>query len=324
MTASSYLAAAPVVRRVRGYFAPVNRVAGAPAIFDPAEMGRFALDTPPAPWISLGWIRDFARKAGSRTAPVLTGVPATVLEQTREMVDAQVSFGFESWTKLTMALAAGSQHMNLLIPASGAEAGADGATGAGAVTIQSGATATLVPMAASDAAKFTAGQIVAVDVDYTGQVGFVGSPVSGAYVKTALADVDYVRRVTFNVALISVVSSTGLTLAEALPGGAPVVGMKAQAALGFVDREGGSFFQEWSGLFVMEGGQGERIFFFYPRMQSLGSAAEVGRLVDAKRGSTLERVLLSGEFRALPVTDSLDGERVVCYRSFLPGAAALV
>jgi hypothetical protein len=324
MTASSYLAAAPVVRRVRGYFAPVNRVAGAQVVFDPAETGRFALDAPPAPWISLGWIRDFARKAGSRTAPVLTGIPAGVLEQTRETVDAQVSFGFESWTKLTMALAAGSQHMNLLVAATGTAAGADGAVGAGAVAIQSGATTTLLPMAAVDAAKFTAGQLVTVDVDYTGQVGFVGSPVSGAYVKSALTDVDFVRRVTFNVALISVVSSTGLTLAEVLPGGAPAAGMKAQAALGFVDREGGSFFQEWSGLFVMEGGQGERIFFYYPRLQSLGSSAEVGLLLDSKRGSTLERVLLSGEFRALPVTDSLDGERVVCYRSFLPGVGALV
>ena len=324
MTASSYLAAAPVVRRVRGYFAPVNRVAGTPAAFDPAEMGRFALDAPPAPWISLGWIRDFARKAASKTAPVLTGIPAGVLEQVRETVDAQVSFGFESWTKLTMALAAGSQHMNLLVAASGTAAQADGAAAAPAVAIQTGATATMLPMAAADAAKFTAGQIVAVDVDYAGQTGFVGSPVSGAYIKTALTDVDYVRRVTFNVALISVVSSTGLTLAEALPGGVPVTGMKAQAALGFVDREGGRFFQEWSGLFVMEGGQGERIFFFYPRLQSLGSAAEVGRPMDSKGGSSLERVLLEGAFRALPVTDSLDGERVVCYRSFLPGAAALV
>jgi hypothetical protein len=194
----------------------------------------------------------------------MTGVPAGVLEQTRETVEAQVSFGFESWTKLTMALAAGSQHMNLLVPASGAAAGADGGTGAGAVAIESGATATLLPMAAADAAKFTAGQIVAVDVDYAGQLGFVGSPVSGAYVKTAtppvVTDVDYVRRVTFNVALIAAVTEVGLTLAEALPGGAPGPGMKAQAAVGFVDREGGSFFQEWSGLFVREGGQGERIF----------------------------------------------------------------
>ena len=47
-------------------------------------------------------------------------------------------------------------------------------------------------------------------------------------------------------------------------------------------------------------------------------------LLDGKRGGTLERVSLSGEFRALPVTDPLDGERVVCYRSFLPSATAVV
>jgi hypothetical protein len=214
MAATSYLAAAPVVRRVRGYFAPVNRAAGTPVIFDPAELGGFVLDTPPAPWVSLGWIQDFARKAGSKTAPVLTGIPAAPLEQVRETLDAQVSFRFLSWTKLTMALATGSQHMNLLAAATGAAGAADGGAGA----LQTGATATFLPMLAADAATFAAGQIVAVDVDYAGQVGFVGSPVSGAYVKAGLAgvlaDVDYVRRVTFNVALVASVSTTGLTLAE--------------------------------------------------------------------------------------------------------------
>jgi len=324
MTASSYVAPAPVVRRVRGYFAPVNRTAGMPVLFDPALQGRFAFDSPPAPWVSLGWITDFSRKAASKTVPILSGVPAAVLEQVRETLDAQVSLRFVSWTKLTMALATGSQHMNLPAPLAGAAAAADGAVAAPAVPIESGATATLVPMAAADAAKFTVGQVVAVDVDYTGQTGFVGSPVSGAYVKSVLTDVDYVRRVTFNVGMVASVSTAGVTLVQALPGGAPASGMKAQALMGFVDREGGSFFQEWSGLFVMEGSQGERIFFHYPRLQSLGSATESMTLLDEKRGGTLERVLLGGEFRALPVTDSLDGERVVCYRSFLPAASAIV
>jgi hypothetical protein len=325
MAISSYLAPAPVVRRVRGYFAAVNRGAGTPVLFDPAELGGFALDAPPAPWVSLGWIKNFVRKAGSKTAPILTGIPAAVLEQTRETLDAQVGLQFLSWTKLTMALATGSQHMNLLVPASGAAAAADGGTAAAAAVIQSGATATLVPLPAADAAKFSAGQRVAVDVDYTGQTGFVGSPVSGAYVKAALTDVDYVRRVTFNVATVASVATTGLaglTLTDALPGGVPATGMKVQALTGFVDREGGSFFQEWSALFVMEGAQGERVFFHYPRLQALGSAVEVAGSLDGRTrnsgGGTLERVLLAGEFRALPVTDPLDGERVVCYRSFLP------
>jgi hypothetical protein len=324
MTAGSYLAAGPVVRRVRGYFAPVNRAGSVPAVFDAAEMGGFSLEAPPAPWVSLGWIADFARVAGSRTAPVLTGVPAGVLEQVRESVEAQVSLRFLSWTKLTMALATGSQHMNLLVAAGGAAAAGDGGTGAGASVREAGATATLLPMAAADAARFMAGQLLAVDVDYAGQVGFVGSPVSAAYVKAgAVTDVDYVRRVTFNVARVASVSTAGLTLAEALPGGAPMAGMKASAAVGFVDREGGSFFQEWSALFVLEGAEGERVFFYYPRLQALGGAVETAKPINVKAGGTLERVMLAGSFRALPVVDSLDGERVVCYRSFLPAAGAL-
>lgn len=327
MAANWFSAAAPVTRRVRAYFAPVNRTAQTPVLFDPSQQGGFSLDAPPSPWVSLGFIEGFSRKAGSKATTIVSGTPASALAQVRESVNAQVSLKFLSWTKLTMALATGSQHMNLLVPATGAAGAADGAAAVPAVTILSGATATMLPMAQADAARFAAGQMVVVDVDNTGQTGYVGSPVAGAYVRTSLADVDYVRRVSFNVALVASSGATGLTLAEPLPGGAPAVPgtspMKAQAAVGFVDREGGSFFQEWSGLFVMEGAQGERIFYYYPRLQAIGGAAETGSLLQAK-GSTLERVLLTGTWRALPVTDGIDGERVVCYRSFLPAANALV
>jgi hypothetical protein len=324
MTANWFSAPAPVTRRVRAYFAAVNRAEQAPVLFDPAEQGGFSLDVPPAPWIDLGWIQGFARKSASKSAAVMTGIPAAPLEQVRETLAAQVSFDFMSWTKLTMALATGSQHMNLLAPAGGAAVAPDGAQAATAVVVQSGSTATSIVLAAADAAKFGAGAIVAVDVDYTGQTGYIGTPISGAYAKQPLTDVDYIRRVTFNVARVSQVSGTTLTLVEALPGGAPAVGAKLQAVTGFVDREGGSFYQEWSALFVMQGSQGERMFFHYPRLQSLCGAEEAMQSLDAKHKGGLERVLLKGQFLALPVTDALDGERVLCYRSFLPAANALI
>ena len=84
--------------------------------------------------------RDFARKSASKSTPLMTGIPAAPLEQVRETLLAQVSLQFLSWTKLTMALATGSQHMNVLAPASGAAAAADGAQAAPAVTPQSGST----------------------------------------------------------------------------------------------------------------------------------------------------------------------------------------
>jgi len=324
MAVNWFSAPAPVTRRVRGYFAPVSRTSQTPVLFDPAEQGGFSLNAPPNPWISLGWIQGFTRKPGSKTTAVLTGIPAAALEQVRETIEAQVSFEFLSWTKLTMALATGSQHMNLLTAASGATLAANGAAAATAVTVTSGSTSTFVALSATDAAKFSANAIIALDEDYTGQTGYVGTPISGAYVRTALTDVDYIRRVTFNIALVSGVTSAGLTLAEALPGGAPASGSKLQAVKGFVDREGGSFYQEWSALFVMQGSQGERIFFHYPRLQAVASAQETALPLDSKQKDGLERVLLKGQFLALPVTDPLDGERVVCYRSFLPATNTLV
>jgi hypothetical protein len=324
MTATWFLAPAPVARRVRAYFAPVNRASQTPVLFDPSQQGHFNLDVPPAPWIDLGWIQDFVRMPASKSAPLLTGIPAAPLEQVRETLQAQMSLQFLSWTKLTMALATGSQHMNVLAPASGAVAAADGAQAASAVSPQSGSTSTSILLTSADAVGFSAGSVIALDMDYTGQTGYVGSPVAGAYLRQALTDVDYIRRITFNVALVAQVSGAGLLLAEPLPGGAPVAGTKLQAVVGFVDREGGSFYQEWSALFVVQGSQGERIFFHYPRLQSASSAEEAVSPLNGKHQNSQSRVQLKAQFLALPVTDPLDGERVVCYRSFLPAPNALV
>ena len=324
MATTWYCAPAPVARRVRAYFAPVNRASSTPTLLDPSQQGGFSLNSPPTPWLSLGWIQDFTRKSASKSSAVNAGIPAAALEQVRETLQAEVSCEFLSWTKLTMALATGAQHMNLLSAASGAALAADGAAAAPAVVVQSGSTGSTIVLAAADAAKFTAGSMIAVDADYAGQTGYVGTPIAGAYVRQPLTDVDYIRRVTFNVGLVAQVSSTGLTLAELLPAGAPAAGAKMQAITGFVDREGGSFYQEWSALFVMEGSQGERIFFHYPRLQSMMSAEEASLPLSVKQPSGQARIALKAHFLALPVADPLDGERVVCYRSFLPAAHALI
>ena len=309
----------PVTRRVRAYFAPVNRATAAPTWFDPAQSGGFALGTPPAPWVDLGWVENFARKSGSKIAPLRSGVPATVQSQVRQEMEATVSLRFLNWGKLQMALTAGSQHMNLLQAQSGAVANGSGGIGIAATPLQAGSTATHLNLTAAQMSAFSVEQMVAVDVDYTGQTGYVGSGVSAAYVKSAAAvqsDVNYIRRVTFNVGRVTAMDSTGLLLAEPLLAGVPVTGMSVQPVVGFVDREGGSFFQEWSALFVMPGEQGDRVIYHYPRLQSLQSAAEGVQVLSAP----LERVSLAGAFRALPVTDVNDAEQVLCFRSYLPAA----
>ena len=150
MAASWFSEPAPVARRVRAYFAPVNRALQQPVLFDPSTLGAFNLDAPPAPWFDLGWIRNFARKSAGKSQAVLTGIPAAALEQVRETLEAEVSLEFMSWTKLTMPLATGAQHMNLLKDASGGTTSPDGAAAVPAVTVLSGSTPTSVVLSSSD------------------------------------------------------------------------------------------------------------------------------------------------------------------------------
>ncbi len=64
-----------------------------------------------------------------------------------------------------------------------------------------------------------------------------------------------------------------------------------------MDREGGSFYQEWSALFVMEGSQGERIFFHYPRLQTMTGAEEsVTPLNGKNQQRTIARVCSKDSF----------------------------
>ena len=311
-------AVAPVTRRVRAYFAPVDRTAGLPAVFDGAQTGGFALDGPPAPWVDLGWCSGFARKTATKVEALRTGAPAVVQTQVRTEVEATVSLEFEGWGKLQMALATGSQQMNLLATTTGAALNGSGGVAAAALPLSAGSTATSLNVGAASA-DFNIGDLVVVDLDYVGQVGFVGSAVSGAYVASSAAvngDVNYVRRVSLNVARVIGISGGALQLGSALLAGAPAAGMRVSKLVGFVDREGGGWFQEWSALFVLEGEQGDRVIYHYPRLQAMQGAVETFEALAAP----LERVKLSGAFRALPVKDANDGETVVCFRSYLPGA----
>jgi hypothetical protein len=90
-----------------------------------------------------------------------------------------------------------------------------------------------------------------------------------------------------------------------------------QVVVGFVDRDGGSFFQEWSALFLAEGEQGDFVCFHYPRLQAMQAGAEshVGL------SGPISSMLLDAQFRALPVADPNDGAQILCFRSYIPAAA---
>jgi 3D (Asp-Asp-Asp) domain-containing protein len=316
----------PIAHRVRAYFAAPNRAGSQPVIFDPAQSGSFVLNTPPSPWLDLGWVDTFERTAGTKIVPLRSGAPGLPLSQVRTEMDSLVTLHFLSWGKFQMAVTGGSEQMNLLATASGAAANGSGGTAAAAVPVQANSTPTFVAVAPAQLSVFTPGQMVVVDVNYTGQTGYVGSGVSGAYVSSAAAvnnDANYIRRVSFNVGRITSVGATGLNLAQPLMAGTPTTSMFVQPIAGFVDREGSNFFQEWSALFVIPGEQGDRVLLHYPRLQIAASVTELQQPLAAPlaKVDTFARVAQVAQFRALPVTDTNDGAQVLCFRSYIPAAA---
>jgi hypothetical protein len=316
----------PVARSVRGWFAPVARESGTPAVFDPSRHDPTA---PGAPWVGLGALANFRRAALTRHEILRSGAKGAPAAQVRRELGARVDFDFRDWGKLQMALAGGSQHMNVLAADVNADAFPSGGSPRDAIALLLTSTAQELVFGAGAVEAFAVGDLIAVDLDYEQQVGYIGSGVSGAYVKDALTvlhDRHYVRRVSFNVGRAAVKTTTSVILAQPLIGGAPPAGASAQKVVAFVDREGGSFFQEWSALFVVEDENGARVCFHYPRLQAASPAAEERTQIDptlrqnrAEGCAThFESWALHASFLALPTEDVNDGEQVLCYRSYFP------
>ncbi len=325
-TAGLRAAMVPVTRQMRAYFAPVNRANEAPTIFDPGVCVVFALDAPPSPWVDLGWVENFERRYDTPTNVVTGGAKALPAGQYRGAIEARVEFDFLQWGKLQMALAGGSEHMNVLAPGGSGSPEPLGGTPAAGVAVLAGSTASELIFGAGAVSAFPAGCLIAVDVDYQQQIGYVGSGIAAAYVSDPVAvmrDPNYVRRVTFNVGRVAEVTATSVVLAQPLLGGAPAAGASAQQVVAFVDREGGSFFQEWSALFVAEEESGGRVCFYYPRLSASASRTAAGvREEFPEFAKPLSAVALRASFLALPYADMNDGQSVLCYRSFFPAGMA--
>jgi len=132
---------------------------------------------------------------------------------------------------------------------------------------------------------------------------------------------------------------TSLVLAQPLLGGTPPAQAGAQKVVAFVDREGGSFFQEWSALFVAEDESGGRACLHYPRLSpttSMPSSLPVNPASQAGAAKLFQReeemeiakpivaLALHAAFQAMPHVDENDGQTVLCYRSYFPAAMAAI
>jgi hypothetical protein len=277
---------------------------------------------PPQPFLDLGWVENFQRLSAAKHEALRTGALGCVTAQFTDQLDALVEFDLPNWGKLQMALAGGGQQINVLATAITSDVKASGGTAIPAVYVQGEPSIVELPLTADALSSFRIGDMVAVDWDYQGQVGYVGSSVPGTYVASALdapSHVDLIRRVTFNVSRVSNKTDTSLFLGEALQAAAQV-GMGVQKVAALLDREGGSYFQEWAALFVIAGRTGGRTCFYYPRLQTAAGPAESQRVVEGPLFSNR----LHAKLRALPSVDPNDGATVLCYRSYFPALNAKV
>ena len=123
-------------RRTRAYAAPVTRSTSTPTIFDPAISFDANADEPMQPWVDLGWVESFNYTTQSVISEVSAGNPATAKMQVRQSLAATVSFSFLTWSKMSMALASGSQHFNILTPGTNSGLFGVGTTAAPALTMK--------------------------------------------------------------------------------------------------------------------------------------------------------------------------------------------
>ncbi len=310
---------------LRGFFAPfVQGATPAPTLFDPARQGRFDTNAPPAGWFDLGWIDQFKRSPAGRIGQIRSGYRGAVRAQYRGEIGSSVEFEFREWGKLQMALATGSTHFNILKAASGAAEQPLGGSPTVAVALGSGSTATSIVLTAGGGASFAVGQTIAVDVDYIGQTGYVGTGIQASYVAAgSVSDVNFIRRATFNVGVITQITADTLTLGQPLLGGAPVTSAKVQAVTGFASREGSSFVPAWSAVFVVDTADGAQLYYFYPQLSISNDREESTFDVENAGSADIRGRALRAEFNALAYEDAVDGETVVCYRGFFPATGAL-
>lgn len=301
---------------VRAYFAPVNRLTETGTVFDPSLT--FDLTNPSSPWVNLGLVRNFKRVDKSTMGTVRYGAAGVTQTQFLKTIDARVSLDFCDWGKLQMALAASSQHMNVLESA-WTQSRASGGVAKTGQPVLTASTASLILVDPSVLGNYQVGELIVVDMDYTAGIVELGTGITGGVaVAGATLDADAIRRVSYNVGCVAAITPTGLQLDAPLLGGAPASVARVQKVVAFVDRDGDSFLQEWSALFALEEASGGRVYFYYPRLQAASPAAET--VTELTVGIT--NTLLHAEFEALVSTDANDGQNVVCYRSYVPALGA--
>jgi hypothetical protein len=310
----------------------------------------------PAGWFDLGWIKDYAITPQSKVGSIASGYRGATRAKVRGQVGEEFEFKFQEFSRMALKISTGCEAFNFLAAGQASTTSPLGTSGTAAVSLgasgyqATGGTATdprvaglpTVFLPAGSGALFIAFNQIVVDIDYDKvSVGFVGSNGIPVYVNNAPQDVDFIRRTsdfTGTVALVVAGPIAGvaggqdaLVLVQPFTGGGasssvnpgpvvPPAGSKIQKITGWTVREGGTFIQDWSGLFVLDTIDGDQICFYYPHISITQFKNINTRAIDNVGTTDETRYELDATFESLAFDDPLDGETVVCYRAFYPSS----
>lgn len=335
----------------RGYFAPFNIALSAaqnstsygPTLLDLTQ-GPFDSNNPQNyGFVDCGWIKDFKLTPGSKIGQIRSGYRGAVRAQYRGQVEESFDFKFNEYGRLQYQLATGTNVINLLLSPTPSTVGPISATGYAAVGITAysggvapygnngGTAATVTLSAAPSGVGISVGSYIVCDQDYTvGTYGIVGDAGTPVY-QNAVTDINYIRKNSDYVARVTAIQNDNrtCTLDQPFIGGgsgnpAPVgIGStsnpqyKVQAIVGWAAREGGTFIQDWTGLFLLNTVDNAQIAVYYPHISISANKDITTAFAIENVGTTdLTAYQLEATFEALAYDDPLDGETVVGYKAY--------
>jgi hypothetical protein len=336
------------------FWAQQTNAAVGPSILDLQFQGPFNTNNIPAPYFDIGWVNGFKLNPASKIGQIRSGYRGAVRAQVRGEIGEGFEFKIREFSRLAFRIATGCEVFNLLksnvasttspLGASGNTAIALGASGyqatGGTATDPKVAGQPTLFMPSGSGANFTVGQMVVCDIDYDKQsTGFVGSNGIQVYVNNAPQDVDFIRRTSDFVARITAIITNVAGVAgsqDALVLNAPFVGggcsalvnpgplvpgatAKVQVITGWTSREGGTFIEDFSALFVADTIDNHQFCVYYPHI-SIAAFKDVatGNFV-SNLGTTDETGYeLDASFEALAFDDPLDGETICGYYVWYP------
>ena len=317
----------------RAYFAPFDVYDSAqtfntsigPMMVD-LTTGPFDRGSLPSNFFDAGWIKDFKLTPESKVGSVRSGYRGAIHVQYKGQVGESFDFKFREYARLQYKLATGSSVINLLSGATPTTAGPVSASGAPTTLMSSYAVAGGVgTLTVPSSSGFAVGDWIVCDIDYNtatyGIIGDVGTPVF----QNAVTDVDYIRKTSDYVAKVANKTATTLVLDQPFAGGGssgnvvPQAGSKIQKIKGWTAREGGTYFAEWTALFLLDTIDGAQIAVYYPHV-SVGQPKDIAAnwAIENIGTTDLGGYELDASYVALAFDDPLDGETVVGYKGFYP------